>query len=354
MSFVHLHMHTEFSLLDGAIKIKDLVKKVKENDMKAVAITDHGNMFGAINFYKECKAQGIKPIIGIEAYVAPRSHLEKEGKIDSEPNHLILLAKNNEGYKNLIKLTSISYTEGFYYKPRIDKELLKKYSDGIICLSACLAGEIPKKIVNNNIDGAKESIKEFIEIFGRENFYLEIQSNKLREQVLVNQKLMELSKEFNIGLVATNDCHYLNEEDYYAHEILLCIQTRKTMDDSDRMSFKTNEFYVKIKEQMIDEFSYVKEAIENKQVDANFHMLNIENDLYSMVRLEDINRYNEINKLTRIKIISSDGASNYIRTTLNSLDEEEYKLFIDYHLSTCERFELLGASSHLLDIVTKN
>ena len=263
MSFVHLHMHTEFSLLDGAIKIKDLVKKVKENDMKAVAITDHGNMFGAINFYKECKAQGIKPIIGIEAYVAPRSHLEKEGKIDSEPNHLILLAKNNEGYKNLIKLTSISYTEGFYYKPRIDKELLKKYSDGIICLSACLAGEIPKKIVNNNIDGAKESIKEFIEIFGRENFYLEIQSNKLREQVLVNQKLMELSKEFNIGLVATNDCHYLNEEDYYAHEILLCIQTRKTMDDSDRMSFKTNEFYVKTKEQMLDEFSYVKEAVEN-------------------------------------------------------------------------------------------
>ncbi len=262
MDFVHLHVHTEYSLLDGAIRINELVKKVKENGMSAVAITDHGNMFGAINFYKECMSNGIKPIIGMEAYVAKRSHTDKEAKIDNEPNHLILLAKNNIGYKNLVKLSSISYTEGFYYKPRIDKELLKKYHEGLICLSACIMGEIPRKILNNNYEGAKESAIEFKNIFG-EDFYLEVQSNKLREQTLVNQKLIQISKELDIPLVATNDCHYLNEEDYYTHEVLLCIGTRKTMQDENRLSFKTNEFYLKTKEQMQENFSYLNEAIEN-------------------------------------------------------------------------------------------
>lgn len=262
LDFVHLHVHTEYSLLDGAIRINELVKKVKENGMSAVAITDHGNMFGAINFYKECMSNGIKPIIGMEAYVAKRSHTDKEAKIDNEPNHLILLAKNNIGYKNLVKLSSISYTEGFYYKPRIDKELLKKYHEGLICLSACIMGEIPRKILNNNYEGAKESAIEFKNIFG-EDFYLEVQSNKLREQTLVNQKLIKISKELDIPLVATNDCHYLNEEDYYTHEVLLCIGTRKTMQDENRLSFKTNEFYLKTKEQMQENFSYLNEAIEN-------------------------------------------------------------------------------------------
>ena len=262
LDFVHLHVHTEYSLLDGAIRINELVKKVKENGMSAVAITDHGNMFGAINFYKECMSNGIKPIIGMEAYVAKRSHTDKEAKIDNEPNHLILLAKNNIGYKNLVKLSSISYTEGFYYKPRIDKELLKKYHEGLICLSACIMGEIPRKILNNNYEGAKESAIEFKNIFG-EDFYLEVQSNKLREQTLVNQKLIQISKELDIPLVATNDCHYLNEEDYYTHEVLLCIGTRKTMQDENRLSFKTNEFYLKTKEQMQENFSYLNEAIEN-------------------------------------------------------------------------------------------
>lgn len=263
LDFVHLHVHTEYSLLDGAIRINELVKKVKENGMSAVAITDHGNMFGAINFYKECMSKGIKPIIGMEAYVAKRSHTDKEAKIDNEPNHLILLAKNNIGYKNLVKLSSISYTEGFYYKPRIDKELLKKYHEGLICLSACIMGEIPRKILNNNYEGAKESAIEFKNIFGEDDFYLEVQSNKLREQTLVNQKLIQISKELDIPLVATNDCHYLNEEDYYTHEVLLCIGTRKTMQDENRLSFKTNEFYLKTKEQMQENFSYLNEAIEN-------------------------------------------------------------------------------------------
>ncbi len=265
MSFVHLHMHTEYSLLDGAIRINELVEKVKSLGMNAVAITDHGNMFGAIEFYKACVAQNIKPIIGCEVYVAPRSRLEKQGKIDTEPNHLILLAMNNTGYKNLVKLVSSGYTEGFYYKPRIDMEILKKYNEGIICLSACLAGKVARQIVNGNINGAKDTIKEFVEIFGKDRYFLEIQDNKLREQILVNQQLLAISKEMELNLVATNDCHYLNENDYSSHEILLCIQTRKTLNDEDRMSFKTNEYFVKSEEQMRDSFEYVKEAIENTQ-----------------------------------------------------------------------------------------
>ncbi len=265
MSFVHLHMHTEYSLLDGAIKIEDLVKKVKKLGMNAVAITDHGNMFGALELYKACVAENIKPIIGCEVYVAPRSRLEKQGKIDTEPNHLILLAMNNTGYKNLVKLVSSGFTEGFYYKPRIDMDILRKYNEGIICLSACLAGKVARQIINGNVEGAKDTIKEFVDIFGKDRYYLEIQDNKLREQILVNQQLLQISKEMDLSLVATNDCHYLDENDYYIHEVLLCIQTRKTINDEDRMSFKTNEFYVKSEEEMKRSFSYAKEAIENTQ-----------------------------------------------------------------------------------------
>lgn len=265
MSFVHLHVHTEYSLLDGAIRIKDLVKKIKENGMESVAITDHGNMFGAIEMYKECIAQKIKPIIGCEVYVAPRSRFDKQGKIDTEPYHLILLAMNNDGYKNLIKMVSEGYTQGFYYKPRIDIELLEKYNEGIIALSACLAGEVARKIINNNLEGAKDTIRKYISIFGKDRYYLEIQDNKLREQVLVNSKLLELSKEFGIGIVATNDCHYLDKKDYDFHEVLLCIQTRTTMSDPERMSFKVNEFYVKTKEEMEKAFLNIPEAISNTQ-----------------------------------------------------------------------------------------
>ena len=256
-------MHTEYSLLDGAIRIKDLVKKVKELGMNAVAITDHGNMFGAVEMYKACVSEGIKPILGCEVYVAPRSRLEKQGRIDTEPNHLILLAMNNIGYKNLIKLVSLGYTEGFYYRPRIDMEILKKYNEGIICLSGCLAGKVSRQIVNGNIEGAKETVKEFLSIFGKDRYYLEIQDNKLREQILVNQNLFKISKELGVELVATNDCHYLEESDYASHEVLLCIQTRSTLNDENRLTFKTNEFYVKSEAQMKEAFSYVPNAIEN-------------------------------------------------------------------------------------------
>ncbi len=274
MGFVHLHMHTEYSLLDGAIRINDLVEKVKNMGMNAVAITDHGNMFGAIDMYKKCKSEGIKPIIGCEVYVAPRSRFEKQGKIDTEPNHLILLAMNNTGYKNLVKLVSSGYTDGFYYKPRIDMDILKECNEGIICLSACLAGKVARQIVNKNIDGAKDTIQEFISIFGKDRYYLEIQDNKLREQILVNQQLIQLSKEFGLGLVATNDCHYLEKNDYDFHEVLLCIQTRTTMNDENRMSFPVNEFYVKSEEEMSNAFINFKEAIENTQKIAD--MCNVE------------------------------------------------------------------------------
>ena len=259
--FVHLHIHSEFSLLDGANRIKDLPVRAKELGMDAMAITDHGVMFGAIDFYKACKANGIKPIIGCEVYVAPRTRHDKD-ELDSKYNHLILLAKNNDGYKNLSKLVSLSFTEGFYYKPRIDKEILEQYHENLICCSACLAGEINQAILKNDMDEARRVASWFKGVFGKD-YYLEIQNNGVKEQVLVNQKLVQLSRELDIPLVATNDAHYLKREDSYNHEVLLCIQTGKRMTDEDRMRFETDELYVKSPEEMKEYFANVPDAIEN-------------------------------------------------------------------------------------------
>ena len=264
MGFVHLHVHSVYSLLDGAIRIPDLVAKAKEFGMESVALTDHGVMYGAVEFYKEAKKQGIKPIIGCEVYVASRSRFGRDSSSgDGERGHLILLCKDNEGYKNLTKLVSLGFIEGFYYKPRVDKEILRKYSNGLIALSACLAGEIPQALVENNYEKAKELALEYRDIFGAENFFLEMQSNGISEQVLVNQGLVRLSRELGIPLVATNDSHYLTKEDYYSHEVLLCIQTGKRMSDEDRMTFSTNEFYLKSPEEMAERFKNFPEAIEN-------------------------------------------------------------------------------------------
>ncbi len=260
--FVHLHIHSEFSLLDGANRIKDLPKRAKELGMDSIAITDHGVMYGAIDFYKACKAEGVKPIIGCEVYVAPRSRFDKEPNIDNKYNHLILLAKNNEGYKNLSKLVSIGFVDGYYYKPRIDLEVLEKYSEGLICLSACLAGAVNQALLNGQNEKAEEIALWHKRVFG-DDYYIEIQNNGIQEQVLANQKLVALARKLDIPLVATNDAHYLRREDAYNHEVLLCIQTGKRMSDMDRMRFETDELYVKSPEEMIEYFKAFPDAIEN-------------------------------------------------------------------------------------------
>lgn len=260
--FVHLHIHSEFSLLDGANRIKDLPVRAKELGMDAIALTDHGVMYGAIDFYKACKKEGIKPIIGCEMYVAPRSRLSKEPGIDNKYYHLILLAKNNQGYKNLSKLVSLSFIDGYYYKPRIDLEILEKYHEGLICLSGCLAGAVNQALLNGNNEKAEEIALWHKKVFG-EDYYIEVQNNGLQEQVLANQKLIQLARKLDIPIVATNDAHYLKKEDAYNHEVLLCIQTGKRMSDVDRMRFDTDELYVKSPEEMSDYFKAFPEAIEN-------------------------------------------------------------------------------------------
>lgn len=267
-NFVHLHIHSEFSLLDGANRIKDLPVRAKELGMDSIALTDHGVMYGAIDFYKACKAQGVKPIIGCEVYVAPRSRFDKEPNIDNKYNHLILLCKNNEGYKNLSKLVSIGFIDGYYYKPRIDLEVLEKYHEGLICLSACLAGSVNQAILANDMEKAEEIALWYKKLF-KDDYYLELQNNGIKEQVLVNQKLVELSRKLNIPIVGTNDAHYLKKEDAYNHEVLLCIQTGKKMSDIDRMRFETEELYVKSPEEMSDYFKSFPDAIENTVKIAN-------------------------------------------------------------------------------------
>ena len=260
--FVHLHIHSEFSLLDGANRIKDLPVRAKELGMDAIALTDHGVMYGAIDFYKACKKEGIKPIIGCEVYVALRSRFDKEPGVDNKYYHLILLAKNNEGYKNLSKLVSLGFVDGYYYKPRIDREILEKYHEGLICLSACLAGEINQNLLNGREEEAERVALWHKELFG-EDYYIEIQNNGIQEQVLANQKLIKLARKLDIPIVATNDAHYLRREDAYNHEVLLCIQTGKRMSDQDRMRFDTDELYVKSPEEMSEYFSNFPDAIEN-------------------------------------------------------------------------------------------
>ncbi len=261
--FVHLHVHTEYSLLDGSNRIKDLIQRVKELGMGSVAITDHGVMYGVVEFYKEALKNGIKPILGCEIYTAKRNMQDKQPGLDSDYGHLVLLAKNNTGYKNLMKLVSLGFTEGFYYKPRVDYQTLEKYSEGIIALSACLSGDIPAAILNNDLEKAAELARRLNGIFGQDNFYLELQHNGISDQNLVNQQLIKLSRELGIPLVATNDAHFLTREAARSHDILLCIQTGKTINDDNRMRFDTDEIYVKSPAEMYENFRNVESALEN-------------------------------------------------------------------------------------------
>lgn len=268
MGFTHLHVHTEYSLLDGTADIKALIAKAKELGMGSLAITDHGVMFGVIDFYKEAKKAGIKPIIGCEVYTAPRTMKDRDPERDKQQGHLVLLAKDRQGYQNLMKIVSAGYIDGFYYKPRVDKELLRKHRGGLIALSACLAGDIPSKLLNDDYAGAKAEALELLEIFGQGNFYLELQNQGLEEEYKILPYMKQLSKETGIPFAATNDVHYVNRGDAAVHDILLCIQTAKTVDDKDRMSFPNDQFYLKSEDEMRKLFMDTPEAVDNTAVIA--------------------------------------------------------------------------------------
>ncbi len=264
MGFTHLHLHTEYSLLDGCCRIKPLIDRAVELGQTSIAITDHGVMYGVIDFYKYAKEKGIKAIIGCEVYVSTRSRFDKQKGLDGY-SHLVLLCKNMTGYQNLIKMVSKGFTEGFYSKPRVDRELLEQYSEGLIALSACLAGEIPKALLSGDYQKAKKTALWYKNVFGDGNYYLELQDHNIHEQKLTNPQIVRLSVETGIPLVATNDVHYINADDHKAHKVLLCVQTGSKITEENALEFKTNEFYLKSQEEMSELFSDVPEAIENTQ-----------------------------------------------------------------------------------------
>ena len=328
-NFTHLHVHTEYSLLDGFSRVKTLVKRAKEKGMTAVAITDHGCMFGAIDFYKAAKAERIKPIIGCEVYTAPRKLTDKDPNYDKHQGHLVLLAKDMTGYKNLIKIVSKSYVDGFYYKPRTDMDELKKHSQGLIALSACLAGDVPRAIMNGNYDKARKLAMEYRDIFGNGNYYLEIQDHGLPEQKQVNTEVVRLSRELNIPLVATNDVHYVDKDDAKIQDILMCLQMQKTIDDENRMKFPSDEFYLKSREEMEQLFPELEEALDNT------------NEIAERCNVEfEFNKYH----LPRYDVPEGYTTNGYFRELCQKgLVErygedcpEEYKERLEYELNTIE------------------
>ena len=324
--FVHLHVHTVYSLLDGACRIKPLVAAAKEAGMKALAITDHGVMNGVIEFYEACKAEGIKPILGCEVYTAARTRFDKEAAYDSDYGHLILLAKNNEGYRNLIKIVSKAFTEGYYYKPRVDLDLLKEYHEGIICLSACLGGDVPQAILHKSYEEAKETALKFNSIFGSGNYFLELQSNGLEEQIIVNQNLIKLSKETAIPLVCTNDVHFIKRSDAKMQDVLMCIQTGKKYDDPDRMRFNTDEVYFRSGEEMSELFRDVQEAVLNTALIAD--KCNVDLDMGKSI-LPDYKTPDNMTPGEYLSKLCYEGASRLYGSELS----KEIKERIEYELS---------------------
>ena len=330
MGFTHLHSHTEFSLLDSSNKVKEYVKRVKELGMDAAAITDHGVMYGAIDFYKAAKAEGIKPIIGCEVYVAPGSRFEREKSVsDDRYFHLVLLAENNTGYSNLCKLVSRGFTEGYYYKPRVDEELLREYHEGIIALSACLAGELPRAILRGMHDQAKDVIRKYKDIFGENNYFLELQDHGIAQQSTVNAALIGLSKEMGVGLVATNDVHYTYKEDNEAHDLLLCIQTQRSVKDEDRMRYEGQEYYIKSPEEMMQLFKYIPEAIENTQKIADRCDVTIE---FGNTKLPHFEVPEGFTSLTYLKSLCDKGMAERYPN-----DDGSVRKRLEYELSVIER-----------------
>lgn len=335
MGFTHLHVHTEYSLLDGAAKIKDLIQAAKTLGMKSLAITDHGAMFGVIDFYREAKKEGIRPILGCEVYTAARTRHDKEVDKDKKQGHLVLLAKNNEGYKNLMKIVSIGYTEGFYYKPRIDSEVLRKYSNGIIALSACLAGDVQRRLLYNDYQGAKKQALDYLDIFGEGNFYLELQDQGLEEEARILPLMKQLHEETGIPFVATNDVHYVKKEDAEAQEILMCIQTGTTMEDPNRMRFENNEFYLKSEREMRNIFAAFPDAIDNTEVIANQCDVEIE---FGKLHLPEFVAPDGKENQTYLRELCEKGLTERYKDILDSQDKsKELKDRLDYELSVIEQ-----------------
>ncbi len=345
--FVHLHLHTEYSLLDGASSLDGLIKKAVELRMPAIAVTDHGNLFGALDFYLKASKAGIKPIIGCEMYVAPGSRFEKTGTAghhEENSYHLILLARNKVGYKNLIKLVTAGYLEGFYYKPRIDKELLRKHSDGLIGMSACLSGEIPKLLLQGRYEDARKTALDYQDILGSENFYFEIQDNGIPEQEQANRELLRLSKDTGIPLVATNDCHYLNREDHKSHDALLCIQTGKTVKDTNRMKFASETFYVKTPEEMKRSFASVPEAISNTVAIAERCNLELEFGKYHLPHFpvpEGTTRESYLTELSHKGLQERFAEIESVRGP-GSIDREAYTKRLEFEIDMLSKMGFAG------------
>lgn len=329
MSFVHLHTHSHYSLLDGLSKIDELIKRVKELDMKAIALTDHGNLYGAIEFYRKAKKAGIKPILGVEAYIAPKSRFNKTNTGSEKYYHLTLLAKNNTGWKNLIKLVTLSNLEGFYYKPRMDKEILKKYHEGIIALSGCPSGEISRAVLKNNLDKAKKNIREYIDIFERD-FYMEIwRQPNIKELDKIVPTLASLAKEFDIPLVATQDIHYLNKEDAFYHDILLAVQTGKNIDDKNRLSLRDGDFYVRSPKEMKELFKKYPDSIENTVKIADKCNVEIELETTHLPKFKTPNNEKGVEYLK--ELVKQKIHDRYLKIT------NEIKSRVEYELSVIEK-----------------
>ena len=349
MNFTHLHVHTEYSLLDGSSKIGEITKRAKELGMDSLAITDHGVMYGVIDFYKAAKEAGIKPILGCEVYVAPGSRFEKTpGESEDRYYHLVLLAENNTGYQNLMKIVSRGFTEGFYYKPRVDYEVLTEYHEGIIALSACLAGEVQRYLARGMYEMGMEAAKRYENIFGKGNFFLELQDHGISTQQYVNQQLVRMSEELNIELVATNDIHYTYAEDADAHDILLCIQTGKMVTDENRMRYEGGQYYCKSPEEMAELFSYAPQAIENTYKIAQRCNVEIEFGVTKVPKYEVPEGYDSWSYLNhlcyeglakRYPDMNADGEIDSTQGIYNIKERLEYELsviqtmgYVDYFL----------------------
>ena len=264
--FVHLHNHTAYSLLDGAGKLDDMIERALALGMPALAITDHGVMYGVVDFYKACQKKGLKPIIGCEVYVAPHSRFDKQAGVDDSPYHLVLLVENETGYHNLAKLVTESSLNGFYYKPRIDRELLQQHHEGLIALSGCLAGEVAQDILNNRLEEAREAVAWYRDLFGPDHYYLEIQNQGIYEQVKLNSVIAQLGQEFGVPLAATNDNHYVYQEDAKTQDVMMCIQMGKTLEDTNRLKFDSDQFYLKSYQEMHQALGEYPEALDNTAV----------------------------------------------------------------------------------------